>query len=644
MYIYGVHEHITLNRFMNKTLTLSLIALLGGVIVTSCSKSPISPEISPKGEDAIRFSTTPTTKTYFGTLSGGFVPTLWNGDESVGVSLNMAAFVMSSNMTTSDDGLSATFSAAVSDDNSGSYTFYAISPIRAVVDATTDKFTGSKRKGIDIPSTQTPLDSSVDESAQILVAKTTTAEFPSSVSLSFSHLLAYVKLSFSNLSLSEGESVTSIALTSPEYWAGRYYYYFADNGSYSEGQLVKRTSGSKTSVKTITLITSKTRDIWFACAPVDLSGKELEIVIATDTGNTYSKTVTIPDGHPFEKGVVSSFTVNMLTSSVSSSTIEKAELTELMISKAADYRSASMKTGYRNGVYVYSTSLESYTDNPAKLAARIAVLGFKDVYLSPGKSRITDTSEDLKSFISSCTALGLKVYAVRLNDVTALSDESVVDSEVSLITTYNASVDSDERFVGIAADLEPQAAKSSNPSGVTDSDGNPIYWSSGGYSVDGSNDILLGYTIERLKYASSIMSSNSLVLSEAVFPRYQREINDGNLSKGSTADFLASCSFLITMAYYSTVSSIWKNADYVLAAAGSAGKSKSVSVCIKTSHNNGDDGTTLYYKGWSNLITAVQYLISQGQSESSFRGIDMFTYEAIEAMWTWTEDNESSDE
>lgn len=317
-------------------------------------------------------------------------------------------------------------------------------------------------------------------------------------------------------------------------------------------------------------------------------------------------------------------------------TIELAQLTDLMRSKAQEYREASMLDDHRNGVYVYSVSYNAYESNPEVLAARIAVLGFRDVYLSTGGTgKIKSASADLRKFISACTAYGIKVYAIRLSEAKMLSDESIVQEDVDLIASYNAKVSKSERFAGISADIEPHIVRSSNPSGVVDASGAPVYWSSAdGYGVGGPNDTLLELTLERLTSASSLLHAKSLSLNEAVLPNYQREFNNGVLGHGSTAQFLECCDFLVTMAYKTTKEKIWDYASYVLDASD---KPASVSVCIKTKVND-QDSSTINPRSWSHLIEIASYISRKGSATPSYRGLDIFTYEGIEQMWEWTTD------
>ena len=95
--------------------------------------------------------------------------------------------------------------------------------------------------------------------------------------------------------------VSSVSLTATKDIAGRYFYSYADKS-------LKANSTSKT----ITLQTSKTADIFFGCAPVDLSGELLEITVTASNG-TYEKTIDFSSAAKplkFDVGVVSAFAVS----------------------------------------------------------------------------------------------------------------------------------------------------------------------------------------------------------------------------------------------------------------------------------------------------------------------------------------------
>lgn len=316
---------------------------------------------------------------------------------------------------------------------------------------------------------------------------------------------------------------------------------------------------------------------------------------------------------------------------IPASIVELAEATPLMVQKAADYRKASVLKGKRNGIYVYSgATFDSYVSKPEKLAARIYMLGFKDVYLSPGTSRISNASDGLRKFIAACSNYGIDVYAVALSSLNNLVSSSTTTNEVKSIVNYNNKVQPGQKFAGISADLEPHTCHDSNkPSGIQ------YTWdSSANYGKGKDNDQLLHLTLDRLETAGAALHEAGLKLGEAIFYNYQIYFDQGQLEYGSTPQFLASCDYLITMAYLTSKESIWSKSEPGIKAAG---KENSVSVCIKTRINN-DSGSSIQNLGWNNLLTVAKYISEKGSAYTSYRGLDMFTFDGIETMWEWTND------
>ncbi len=292
-----------MKRFFN-------VIAVAAVLVSALSCNNVSVNIEEPVSDNDRivdFTTTPITKTVFGDLSGSTFPTLWTTAKNVAVSLNYGTAKESTAPSSTDGGATASFSVALADDESGSYKCVAISPFNAIVSTTS--FNGSyKDVKIAIESDQTPSATSVDEDDQILAGfHNAGASFPSNVTMDFAHVTAYGLLSFINLGLTGGEKVASVSLTSSTLnLAGQFYYYFEDYSTNKAGDVVA-TAG----VKTINITTNSESNIWFACAPVEIGGTDLDIVITTDAGTTFSKTVSFPAGRKFQSGHVAKFKVDM---------------------------------------------------------------------------------------------------------------------------------------------------------------------------------------------------------------------------------------------------------------------------------------------------------------------------------------------
>lgn len=272
-----------------------LIAIATSVLaMASCQK-----EQSVTNSDdltVVSFSTSEIqTKTAFGDKTAdGKYPTLWTGDEKVGVAYNYnSGSVNKENITSSTDGKSASFEIAFAQDaNATSHNFYVISPANAFFGMNKDGAKGN----IQINASQTPGEGTCDPAAQVIAASHKSETFDTQVNLAFSHVTAYGNLSI--VLPEEAGVVSRISLTGSKNIAGRYYFDF--NGSLSENS----------ASSTISLLTSKVTDIFFACAPADLSGGKLDITVTTENG-TYEKSIDLTGKTlKFESGKISKFTVS----------------------------------------------------------------------------------------------------------------------------------------------------------------------------------------------------------------------------------------------------------------------------------------------------------------------------------------------
>ena len=278
-----------------KKLFKSLFVIIAAMVTfAGCAKEEIA---APETKTVHFFAESIETKTAFGTPDGTTYPTLWTeNDEKVKLLLNLNEEKVS-DITVSDDFKTATFSAEFTltgeKPSVAPFTFYALTPSNAYLGKNAERFS------VTIPNAQTPLENSVDEAAQILYAVSESyEELPSEVAFHFNHFTAYGKLSFKNLNLN-GANVESIALTSEVNIAGRWNYMITD-GTFAEN------SGSNS----ITLNTDKTENIWFACAPTDLSNTTLKVTVNTDKGQLV-KEVKLGADRKFEAGKIAKFAVDM---------------------------------------------------------------------------------------------------------------------------------------------------------------------------------------------------------------------------------------------------------------------------------------------------------------------------------------------
>lgn len=295
---------------------LPCLAAIATTLLFSCSKdnTPVTDSPADNPMQTVHFSTAPVTRTTFGEQQDGKIPTLWTEDDTIAISLNKADFVTSKKITLSADGRTAEFDAELTDDMSGEYTFYAISPASALIEHDPGNVTSLSRAAfsdilnINIPTYQTPGENSVDPKAQILYAADTLVQesLPTNVGLNFKHFTAYGRLSLKNFTPDEGEQIYEVSLKAP---------YFGLSGNAFLSTANANDFGVQEDV--IHISTSKTEGIWFACAPVPLPFDENSTLVVTvkthagDHDNIYTKTITLPEGKNLLAGHVAEFSINM---------------------------------------------------------------------------------------------------------------------------------------------------------------------------------------------------------------------------------------------------------------------------------------------------------------------------------------------
>ena len=284
---------------------LKAALLSAALLAFSCSREiPFEAESTVQDEPAVRtvhFNASLTqTKARFGQQEDdGAYPTFWtDNDSQVKLSLNYGGAV-AAQVTPTSDYRSASFDADVDFTGvTGPYTFYCVSPASAAYALSPSR----EAWKVTIPCVQTPTAQSVDEAGIILTATSgsyTSAAEVENVDMFFNHLTAYGRMSLTNLDLQQGESITAVELTTTTPIVGDWYW---------------KTTGTEIidygASSTLTINTTRTSDIWFACAPVDVSGEMMTVTVFTSLGY-HEQLVEFPAGRRFEAGRTAVFSVNM---------------------------------------------------------------------------------------------------------------------------------------------------------------------------------------------------------------------------------------------------------------------------------------------------------------------------------------------
>ena len=333
---------------MKKFFQIAVTALMSLAALSGCrnTEQEVPEESSVK---TVRFHAgAAPTRTAFAEAVDGVYQTLWTeNDSDILLSLNYGKAEASA-VTPSADGTTASFEASFdASATSAPYTFYAVSPASAARAISPSRSAWS----VYIAAFQHPSALSVDEDAQLLVAKSAaSATLPGEVDLHFSHLTAYGRIALKNLELGDA-TVSKVDLIFSTPVVGEWYW--GEDGTLTA-------NGDS---HTITLDTDASGDLWFACAPVDVSGQTLKLVVFTDQGNL-TREITFPEGRKFNSGKVARFSVDMAGIEIQGGdtfvlVTDASELQVgdevLVVSKDGTYALGAQQSSYRKEVSVNAT-------------------------------------------------------------------------------------------------------------------------------------------------------------------------------------------------------------------------------------------------------------------------------------------------
>lgn len=293
---------------MKNTFSTFMLIAAAALTFTSCNKETIDTvddtvEVSPVTLHIT--ADAGLTKSVFGDKVDGAYSVKWTADKQVAFSLNETTPV-GVYPEVINEGAGTSFDVTFTEGGETG-TVYAFSPM-GVYDNTNPVpgFTGITAKYDDvylnIPSEQTPLANSCDQSAQALFASQEYNGSDTEINMTFSHVVAYGKMAVKNFTgiISKVDIVFPVAVCG----TSCYYYY--------DGE--KKGTIEKANINTITLNPDYVVDnvFWFACAPTEGATGEMKIIITDNNDKTYTKTIDLTaKALPFIKGQVSTFGVNM---------------------------------------------------------------------------------------------------------------------------------------------------------------------------------------------------------------------------------------------------------------------------------------------------------------------------------------------
>ena len=314
---------------MNNLMRNIAFAATALTLVFSCNEESM-PDVVNRNLAAVNFTASGhVTKTVFGIPDNGYYPVLWTENQKVALFYNSqtgneegtdgAQYVTP---VPSEGGLTASFSASFSKEESDRHSFFAFSPLGSL------NWMGNEdwnRDGVDekvvyaiLPHDQIPHMGTCDEKGQLLVARADFTDYPENVPLAFTHLSAYGKIA--RLELPEeafpGESddsekepgIVGVLLETNKPISGEIYRNFDGNTVYVHKDATKYIYldvNNELKGKALS-------DVFFACVPMQLAeGDYLKVTVYT-TSDTWVKTINFSSSHAlsFNSGRISSFSIS----------------------------------------------------------------------------------------------------------------------------------------------------------------------------------------------------------------------------------------------------------------------------------------------------------------------------------------------
>lgn len=316
---------------MNNLMRNIAFAATALTLVFSCNEESMS-DVVNRNLAAVDFTASGhVTKTVFGIPDNGSYPVLWTENQKVALFYNSqtgdqgwtdgAQYVTP---VPSEGGLTASFSASFSKEESDRHSFVAFSPLGALKWMGNEDWNGD---GVDekvvyaiLPADQIPHMGTCDEKGQLLVAQADFTDYPENVPLTFTHLSAYGKIA--RLELPEeafpGESddskieagIVGVLLETNKPISGEIYRNFDSNTVY-----VKEDATKYIYLDVNNELKGKAlRDVFFACVPMQLAeGDYLKVTVyTTSESEKWVKTINFSSSHAlsFSSGRISSFSIS----------------------------------------------------------------------------------------------------------------------------------------------------------------------------------------------------------------------------------------------------------------------------------------------------------------------------------------------
>ena len=282
---------------MRKTTKLLSALMMVAALMTACQVESLEKLDTVR---TVKFSAgeAEATRTVFASSGTGTkLPVLWTSNQDVRIFPSQFSSAINAGVVPSSDKKTASFTGDMAFSSTARSAFYLLSPASVF-----SRYVSDKIVEINLPSSQTPTATSVDENAQVLVASTPVYRpVPETVTLNPTHLTAYIALRLTDFTAA-GKNPTVEVTSASAVLSGKAQY------SYADGSLTPDSESSSKKVSAPVLSASK--PVFLACLPAQVAGTKMLIRVKGLSG-TLNKEITIPSDKNLTSGTVAVLTVSM---------------------------------------------------------------------------------------------------------------------------------------------------------------------------------------------------------------------------------------------------------------------------------------------------------------------------------------------
>ncbi len=312
--------------------------------------------------------------------------------------------------------------------------------------------------------------------------------------------------------------------------------------------------------------------------------------------------------------------------------LEKAgNITPKMANRARIFRkSISGKT--ECDFIVSAPSYRGHANNYDQLAARLAALGVKTVYLDSTQEVGMKTDEsirELRNILKVMRYRKLKCYLIVYDYQLINTPEQSGKTLAAKLLDFNSNAENNlEKLDGMVNGIVPDQIDYNNykvPNGIW------YRWNSQSWGKGRDNDILMQNCLKSLETIKS--AAPGFPILQIVNHTYQKLYEEGKLNCGSSAAFLKNTQYLLVECYSNYQRDVF---EYALPYLKTAKRQKSITIMLKSDPKTFLGGAiekSISSKEWFRVLGDLRFIIRATKRYPAFRGFAFNNYAGFEDVW-----------